>query len=444
MLNALMFLGIYVGGIIAALRYGSFIAFIVYQLVYFMSPQLRWWGYYLPSIPYSMLIVIFMVSLVFLKEKQSNNQLFSVPQFKWLYSLLALFAITSFYAVWPEAHNASLIDYLKLCIIISFAFKLIDTVSKLKWIMATYSLGASYIGFLAYQVGRGATGRVEGLGTVDAPESNGIAAALAPSIVISAYLFLSTKNKYVKVISLLMAAITLNGLILINSRGAFLGVLVSSIYFLLFLYFSKVKLKHQKIKVTSLLIIGLLGVSTLVDNSFLDRMSSIQSSKVTEEKETGATRVIFWESAFKMSLDFPLGAGTRSFEAYSPFYIPETTNTGKHRNRAVHSSWFEVLTELGYVGLFLFLMLLWSCFSSCKKVRISAIKSNNWEDYYRTVAIQSALVCAIVTMTFLNRYRAEFLYWLILMAACNLNIFNILQREKGQREDICYKPKKKS
>lgn len=423
MLNVSIFLMTYLGGIFSALRMGTYCGFIAYQLIYFLSPQLRWWGSSLPSLPYSKILVIFLLFLFLVRPKDELNKLFDAPQFKWFYFILTLIAITSFYAVWQEIHVTSLIDFLKLTIIISVAYKVINTSFKLNCALWAYCIGSSYIGLLAYQVGRNSGGRVQGIGTVDAPDANGIAAAIAPSILLYGYLFLSSKNNKVKLAIIPLAVLVVNGLILINSRGAFLAVFAAALYFLYYLYFSKVRLKKQRLKVTLLLTIALAGAVSLVDESFINRIYSIKNTEINEEQESGATRVIFWQSAFKMSLDYPFGKGTLGFQAYAPVYIPEHVHTGSHRNRSVHSTWMEVLTEIGYLGLFCFIMLIMSCFKTNKQVRTAAIKEQHWEQFYRSVAISSALICFMVAMTFLNRYRAEIFYWLILFSACNYAIF---------------------
>ena len=65
---------------------------------------------------------------------------------------------------------------------------------KLDFAICGYLFGCWYISFLTYQTGRNRGDRVEGIGTVDAPDANGIAAALAPSVVLMPLLFLVDKK----------------------------------------------------------------------------------------------------------------------------------------------------------------------------------------------------------------------------------------------------------
>jgi O-antigen ligase len=130
-----------------------------------------------------------------------------------------------------------------------------------------------------------------------------------------------------------------------------------------------------------------------------------------------------------MSFDYPLGLGTRGFDSVAPLYIPQDVNTGNTRNRSVHSTWFEVLTELGYMGLFCFISMILCCLSGLKKVRKKLYQEGAFEDYFKMYAIQASLISFMLSMTFINRYRAEILYWLVLFSAAAYNIY-ILKDDK--------------
>ena len=149
------------------------------------------------------------------------------------------------------------------------------------------------------------------------------------------------------------------------------------------------------------------------------------TTEVTTEEESGSTRFIFWMSAWEMAKDHPFGAGFRGFDYYAPYYIPEGVAGGSGKNRSVHSTWFEVLSEIGYLGLLLFLLMLYTSFKSTRKC-ISMLKmKSDYDSYYKIIALEAALLSFLVAMTFMNRFRAEILYWLILYTTCAYNIYVI-------------------
>ena len=431
MLNALLFYLTYAFGFIFSFTINPAIAFALYEAVYFFYPSERWWGYLIPDISYSFYTVLLLLLLVLLNFKQSSqNQLLCNPIFRWIFILLTLYALAYTYAVNSEGHYSATIFYLKLVIIIALAYKLVDTEKKLDIALWGYIFGSWYISVATFQVGRNSGNRVEGIGTVDAPDSNGIAAALAPALVLCLYYFWSTHNKILKLLFTVGGLFIANAIMLINSRGAFLAVSISILYFMIYLYFSKTQKQYQKLSVIIIAIAGLAGTIYLADDSFIRRIQTMQTTEVDDSTESGATRIIFWKASWNMAKDHPFGAGFRGFDYYAPLYIPEHINTGNSRNRSVHSTWFETLSEVGYVGLVVFLILLYRSYACLKQCKLSLKDDSELiNQYFKIVAIEAALLGFIVAMTFMNRMRAEVLYWLFLYAACAYNIY-VLKNDK--------------
>ena len=426
MLNVLIFYAMYGAGLLAGLFRNPVYTFSLYEAVYFFSPHQRWWGSMIPDVGYSFFVVVFMIGMLCLNHKQAKqNKLFQIPQFRWMYLLLFLYSVAYFYAVLPESHLEASITFLKLVITISVAYKLCDTDTKLDYVLYGYVFGAWYIGFLAFQTGRNSGDRLEGIGTTDAPDSNGIAAAIAPCLVLCLYYFWTGKSWLSKGLVVIAGAFIANGLILINSRGAFLGAGASLAYFMLHMYFSSFQRKFQKSMAIFITVTGLAGAGLIMDETFLARINTFSGAdtELNEDQETGATRIFFWKAAWEMAKDHPFGAGNRAFEYYAPFYVPAQIDTGHSRNRAVHSTWFENLSEAGYLSLLTFTIMLYSAHRTLIKCKKELRKTNRVDEYFKMIAVQAALLAFIVAMTFINRMRAEILYWLILYTACAYNIY---------------------
>lgn len=439
MLHVLLFFSTYAGGIVLALARSAALIFVVYEAVYFFNPQSRWWGPMVPNLPYSMMVVLIMFGLLALNFKAiRQNSIFKVPQLRWMLFLGLLYLTASLYAVFPDLHMQATIYYLKMMVILCIAYKLIDTSQKIDWALWGYIFGSWYIGVLAFQVGRNSSGRVEGIGTVDSPDANGIAAAIAPSVVLCLYYFWTRADIKSRGLIAFAGVFIANGIVLINSRGAFLAVALSLAYFMFHMYFSGFQRKHQKKFAVFITIVGCLGAVKIMDSSFIDRMYTMathsfeESSEAEVESESGSTRFIFWASAWEMAKDHPMGEGYRGFNFYAPYYIPEHIDTGGSRNRSVHSSWFETLTEVGYLGLFSLCMMIWASIRTTRKCKKLLKESDQVDDYFKVIAIEAALLAFIVAMTFLNRMRAEVLYWCILYTACAYNVFVLRVQKQAQ------------
>jgi hypothetical protein len=436
MLSVLLFYSTYFGGLLQSLRSAPVYAFLTYQAVYFFNPQGRWWSSIIFDIRYSFLTVIAMIILYLFNKKQlDTNKLFDAPQFKWIYLLLTLYSFAYFYAIDQEQHWRYLEPFISVVVIISLAYKLINSIKHLDYVLMAYIYGATYLSFITFQTGRNSGDRVEGIGMVDSPDSNGTAAALAPSLVLCIYYVWIAKNWKQRLIFLTAAAFIANALVLINSRGAFLAALGGVLYFMATLFFTKVKSKAQKLKVLAVGILGLIAAFNVMDDSFVDRMLTIKTEQVDETRESGSTRTIFWKAAIEMSYDYPFGQGAKGFNHYGPVYIPYDVVVSSDprvdpvtaRQKTVHSTWFEALTEVGYPGLITLLTLIYVSYRSTLQVKRYLKLVNAREHYLKVVAIEATLFSFIIAATFLNRLRAEIFFWAFLFTACAYNIY-ILQR----------------
>lgn len=420
-----MFFGTYIGGFILALRALPVYAFLAYQAVYFFNPEKRWWGVMIPDISYSFYLVVFMMGLLLAKYKAfAHNKWLASPPIRWAYLIGFLYTVAWSYSVFPEHHYQYLTYLIKLLIILSIAYKLIDGPKELKLVLWGYIFSAWYMSFYVFQIGRNSGNRVEGVGLVDSPDANGLAAAIAPSLVLALYYYWTSKSWIKKGLFALAGVFIANSLVLINSRGAFLGVAISILFFMYYMYTSSFQRKNQKLTAVFLTIAGLSGGLYLADDDFISRMTGItEEASVDTEKESGGTRMVFWKAAWDMAQDYPFGNGYRGFNYYAPLYIPDDVNTGRKKSRSVHSSWFEALSEIGYLGLLALIMMIVTAYQGANKCKERLKKCANIDDYFLMIAMQASLLAFVVAMTFLNRFRAEILYWLIFFLAAAYNIY---------------------
>jgi hypothetical protein len=432
MISAILFYLTFIVNIALTARVSIVFIFVLYQFYYFFNPPTKWWSSYVPDIGLSFYIVLTLLILVVINWKKYNkNKIFEIPQFKYLMIVVALYTIASFYAVNPREHSIALDAILTATVIIILVYKIVDTNRKFDYILWGYIGSASYLGYYISQVGRRSGGRFSGAGMVDSPDANGVAAAVAPAIILCLYFFWVNNSWKSRIIFGVSGALLATAIVQIGSRAAFLGITVGAIYFMYTLYFSSLQRKNQKMSVVFLLIVGLIGVATVTDKVFWQRVASIEMAEKDklEETETGSTRIYFWLAAIDMAKDYPFGVGSKGFISYSHFYIPQDINSGGSRNRAVHSTWFEVLTEIGYAGFIAFSGLIIYCLLTLKRAAKALKQKADADNYFKIIAIQASFLCFIVIMTFLNRLRAEILYWLILYSAVAYNIF-VLKLDK--------------
>ena len=433
MLSVVLFFGMIVIGLWLAFAKHPAFAFVTYQLIYFMNPASKWWGNLIPEIGYSFAVVVIMILLVLRRDGPAGLfKAFEAPALRWAYLLMLLYGLAWFYAIDVDNHYDAWYNFLKLVVIVSLAYCLVDGERALGWVINGYIAGAWYMSFYIFQMGRNSGARVERMGPVDSPDANGMAAALVPSLILALNGYMSAAKTWQKLLYAFAGVFIANALVLINSRAAFLAVVVSVGYFLWVRFFSKFRAKGARKQVVFVVVAGLAGGVYLADDGFIERMLTIkEESSVVEEKETGATRIVFWTAAWDMAKDHPFGSGYRGFNFRAPQYIPEGVDTGGKVTRSVHSTWFEALSEVGYPGLLALCMMLYASFKASLATRRQLVACGDYEAYYQVVAALAALGAFMVAMTFINRLRAEILYWCVMFVFLYFKVY-CMRREKEQ------------
>lgn len=431
MLHIVLFVLIYIVLFVTAFFEAS-AAFNLYQLVYFFNPAERWWAASLPLVSYSMLAVILMAFCLILKFKETAVSHFEdFPGSRWFVMVLVSYSVATLYAIAPEQHLAATINFLKLFIIMALAFKLISDRHKLYKALYFNILGAAYLSILVYTAGRNSGIRVEGVGTIDAPDSNGFAAAIAPTLIYCLYFIWGSRSWYSKAPIILAAVFIANAIVLINSRGAFLGIVAGSLFFFynMFLVFGH----KQRIKVFVFIVACAGAALYLTDDVFWQRVGTItEQTEINETKESGATRLVFWKTALEISVHYPFGVGVYGFNFLAPDYFSEDLHTGGSRNRSTHSTWAEALMTTGYHGLVFFCLLLFTSYRASRQASAQLKVNGSLDEYLQVIAIQAGLITFIVCMTFIDRMRAEVLYWCLLYCACAHNIYVVRPSKKKQ------------
>ncbi|WP_394251027.1 O-antigen ligase family protein [Vibrio profundi] len=147
---------------------------------------------------------------------------------------------------------------------------------------------------------------------------------------------------------ILMAAV-----IATQSRGGLLGSLTVFGIFAIKLIRSKVLL----ISLSGIAAIGLYFVAGISD-----RASGGAAEAGIDASAMG--RLYAWEAAFKMATVNPLtGVGLNNFYSNYYFYSPHWDGL----NHAVHSTWFGVLAETGFLGLVVFICLIVALIRTAKR-----------------------------------------------------------------------------
>lgn len=416
-ISALLYIAIYLLGIILTLFKNVSWGINLYQFHYFTNPAGQWWQTYIPEWRYSLIIsTVILIVFILTYSNYNENKIWHVPQAKWLLFMAVMMGVISFWAVWPEKHIVYLVSFLKLIIFIGIVYKVTDSPTKLENIFWTFLFGNFYVGWSAHFLGRNAGLRLDSIGMVDATDANDASAALITSIPLLIFYLVKGKKWYTKLISFGFLIFIIDALVLYNSRGAFLGI-ITSLSFMNIVMLIKGGEKSRLIPILFGTFLFMAICYLLVDQVFVERMSSLTMGG----DASGASRTMFWMKGFDLVKTHPFGLGAWGFQYLSPQLLSEEFLTGGIR--ALHSTYFQVLVEFGYGGLAIFGALIVSNFRlGIKTIKHAKEKGDEYLQLQVTACL-AGLVGFLTAAMFIDRLYAETLYWQMLFVACLHNVY---------------------
>jgi probable O-glycosylation ligase (exosortase A-associated) len=184
-------------------------------------------------------------------------------------------------------------------------------------------------------------------------DNNALAMALIMVLPLARYLQLQTESKLIRLGLYGVMALIGFSIIGSQSRGAFLGVIAM-------LGFMVIK-SRQRFLLGILVVLSLAVGAAFVPQSWTDRMRTIETY---EEDGSAQSRLEVWGFAIRVANDHPIVGGGFRVSYDDGIYLKYVPDARKGRGRNYHSVYFEILGELGYVGMLIYLSLLFAVWRS--------------------------------------------------------------------------------
>ena len=299
---------------------------------------------------------------------------------------------------------------IKLTKVVVFALMMTHVITdkrKLDGLLWVFVIVSLILGLQAWDLPRRAfeSGRLEGIGGADFAESNFFAAFMAAMLPIIGIQLLRSKW-FGKAICTVSAAFCANAIVLCRSRGAFVGIAAGAITACLF-----APKKHRK-KIAVGLVLGIIGGIYVTDPQFIERMGTI-APKEEESYESSHGRIRIWRVGIDMAIDNPLGIGAGNWYRKISLYKPEYAGVDSH------NTYLKCVAELGWHGVVVFAIIVFTAFRSLSAVRRSSLHSDSRFDpdlisFGLTVSLCTYLTCCI-TITLIY---SEFLWLLLSLPVC--------------------------
>ena len=350
-------------------------AFNINQLVYSFAA----------SITYNRFFAIITI-LSYLVSK--NKAKFTLDKLSWL--ILLFFIWTTLSSIMGGA-NADIIwdRWIQLLKIMTFYFFAIAILQRkhhidfMVWVLIL-SIGALAAAEGLKFVISGGTHRIGNLAGISG-DNNFFAVMVLAVIPMGFYLVTQTQTKLIKNGLIVVVSLAMLGIISTYSRSGFVGLSVLTIF----------AVKSSKRKLLWILIISIIIFTStnLLPDEWFGRMDTVEHA---EEDGSFMHRVIVWKMCTVIAINNPFfGEGFNAIEniliwqQYAPDYhlldfIKAPDVNYYERVRAAHSFYFQVLSDHGFVGLFLFLLILFSAYVKIGFIKRRA-KKNKLDEWVFTL-----------------------------------------------------------
>src|SRR5271154_6711249 len=332
------------------LVHGPFFGILMWYWISLMNPQKLVWNSVAAGIPYAHIVAVSTLLWWFLSKAEPK-----LPPMNKTTGLLVMLAVwisvtsilgtgpgDQIYEKWQLAE--------KMLLMTIVAYTLTTTRLRLDQLIVVCTLSIAFFGVkggVFSLLFSGGTARIYGPDGTMIGDNNDLGVALTMILPLLFYLRERYRQPYLKWPMLGLIGLTFLGDVFTYSRGALVALCAMGVM----LWWRS----RQKVATGLLIAIAAFGVWIFAPPQWFARMSTIE----TYDKDASAEgRIYFWHLSWAIAMKHPItGAGFQwSFD-------PVSVNRQLHddslppltKARAVHSNWFEMLSNHGFVGLAIYL-----------------------------------------------------------------------------------------
>ncbi len=389
----------FVAALVPAALVRPHIGLLAYVWVSLMAPHRLTHGF-AREVPWAMLLF----APTILRWLLSGER--KLPLWSPLSTLLALFGVlavlSTAQAMAPELAAEKRDALLKILLALYLTTALVDRPDRLRWLVWVVTLSIAFYGIKGGLFVLATAGAYQVLGPSPSlmADNNGIALALVMILPLLQHLYETSRPVWLRAGLLAAAGLTVLAVLGTWSRGGLLALLATA----------AVLWWRSRAKVPLALLGGTaaLALALLMPEAWYAKMGTIDDY---EADASAQLRFTAWAWAVEVALDRPwLGGGFRVFVLNNIRH-----GAGGHSDYLnAHSIYFEVLGELGFTGLALFLaILLAGLFTAGRLMRLERDRPDLHDLARLGAALQVSLVGYAVGGALLNMALFELFYHLL-------------------------------
>jgi probable O-glycosylation ligase (exosortase A-associated) len=383
-----------------------FFGLLVWSWLGYMNPHKLTWGiaYDFPFVQLAALCTLTGMLVTFIRQRSLPNTHLQREGIL-LVMLCAMFVITTFFALRPDLAWLELGKITKIMVMTFVTIMLVDDEKKLRQLLLVIALSIGFFGFKGgiFSLATGGTHVIYGPMNSSLADNTAIAVGMNMVLPMLYYLAKSEPLRWFRRFLYLMFYLTIIAVPFTYSRGGMLGLAVVLGMIALGLDFRK------KIAVFVLILLVIPFAIQQVPDQLIDRAETIGNY---EEDGSAQARFGAWRTAWMLARARPLVGGG--------FQIIDDKTIGRRYNPdfgagqgGVHSIYFEVLAENGFVTLGIFLSLLLSTIMSARKIRKTAVRAGFDDFYCYGYMLEIGIFAYAVTGAFLEFASFDLYYQLV-------------------------------
>lgn len=313
----------------------------LWSWIAYMNPHRLCWGFAY-TFPFALIIaVVTLLSYAFSKEPKR------IPWTAEIIVLLlfnAWIVVCNFFAFYPDLAWAEWDKIWKIQLMTLVTIMLITDRQRLHWLVWVIALSLGFYGVKGgiFTILHGGVYQVRGPYGTFIGGNNEIALALVITVPLIRYLHLQATRIWVR--WGLAAAMVLTGVAAIGSqsRGGLLAMLAMGVF---------LWLKSRGKIITGVYMAFAITIMAMVmPQAWYDRMNTIQTY---QQDDSAQGRINAWHTAYNVANDRITGGGLMMFQVPTfRHYAPDPDNI-----HDVHSIYFEVMGEQGFIGFGLYILL---------------------------------------------------------------------------------------
>jgi putative inorganic carbon (hco3(-)) transporter len=410
-LTGLVFVLLFLAGLVLALIRHPIFGLFSYMLAFYMGPDTAWWGEGLPDLRWALSSAFVTLIAVFVyKQADARPAWYSHRSVKIMMALAAWMWIQTPWALSTDSNIFVATLFTKYVLIFAIIYLSLDTADRVHHFAMAHIVGCFWWGYLAWQNPGG--GRLEDIGTGDVSGSAFASMHVSTGLAIAGFFVLSFPG-WKRWAPFLAIPFILNSIILMQTRGAFVGLVAAAPMALLLAPQNKRKI------VTIYLVLGGILLLIVANEDFWERMGTIKPEEGEQMETSAASRLDIAAANWRMFKDYPLGAGHRGNDLLSPEYMPATLLTDKDGSaiRSAHNTVMAILVDHGFVGIILFALLHITILRAVLRLRRASLSDPTPQTLAFAAGLGTALVIYWFNAQFANMIKAEIVIWIAAMAA---------------------------